>query len=224
MKYSIHTKMQLTGEDQHIEFSSPNECPCCGRSVDPRKITESLDSNERLSVLYYCTGCSMSFISVYTKHFLDSSNQPFKFSCSFPKKSERHSFDGRLTTLSPKFEEIYNQAFQAETENLNHIAGMGYRKALEFLIKDYAISLNPQDKTKISNPKYMLNNCIKDYITADNLRDTTKLTAWIGNDETHYTRVHTDKDINDLKQYLDTAIYFILYDLVAKEATSIVNT
>ena len=32
---------------------------------------------------------------------------------------------------------IYNQSLSAEDNNLDQIAGIGYRKALEFLIKDY---------------------------------------------------------------------------------------
>ena len=37
--------------------------------------------------------------------------------------------------LSPQFAELYNQAAAAEAYSLLDIAGMGYRKSLEFLIK-----------------------------------------------------------------------------------------
>lgn len=43
---------------------------------------------------------------------------------------------------------------------------MGYRKALEFLVKDYAIFLNQEDEDKIKNAS--LSSCINNYI--DNIK------------------------------------------------------
>lgn len=47
-------------------------------------------------------------------------------------------FDSEIQEISPSFVKIYNQALAAEELNLSEIAGMGYRKSLEFLIKDFA--------------------------------------------------------------------------------------
>lgn len=48
-----------------------------------------------------------------------------------------------IKTFSLKFIEIYNQALKAEAIELNEISEMGFRKALEFLIKDYVILRKP---------------------------------------------------------------------------------
>jgi len=49
---------------------------------------------------------------------------------AFPKEVEKYS---------KNFIVIYNQAFTAEINGLTEICGLGYRKAFEFLIKDYLI-------------------------------------------------------------------------------------
>lgn len=61
---------------------------------------------------------------------------------SNPVLSSVHLFDKKIDEISPKFNEIYKQALAAEVSNLNEIAGLGYRKSLEFLIKDIAIQKN----------------------------------------------------------------------------------
>ena len=58
---------------------------------------------------------------------------------SYPKVPELHQFDENIKKLSSNFCEIFNQAYVAELMKLNEIAGIGYRKALEFLIKDYKL-------------------------------------------------------------------------------------
>lgn len=45
---------------------------------------------------------------------------------------------------------------------MEQIAGVGYRKALEFLIKDYAISKNSEDEDKIK--KMLLGKTIENYL------------------------------------------------------------
>ena len=53
---------------------------------------------------------------------------------------EKEPLSDIISELSPNFCEIYNQAYIAEQTNLMQICGTGYRKSLEFLIKDYLIS------------------------------------------------------------------------------------
>lgn len=44
----------------------------------------------------------------------------------------------------PDFASLYRQALAAEGYGLTDISGMGFRKALEFLVKEYAIRRFPQ--------------------------------------------------------------------------------
>jgi hypothetical protein len=103
-------------------------------------------------------------------------------------------------TLSPNFYAIYNQTQKAEESGWILVAGPGYRKALEFLIKDYAAKLHPADEEMIK--KMELGPCIQQYMKNDMVKDTAQRAAWLGNDETHYLRKWEGKDLQDLKDLL----------------------
>jgi hypothetical protein len=77
------------------------------------------------------------------------------------------------------------------------VAGPGYRKALEFLIKDYLIFVEP-DKADSIKPT-ALQNLIQNKITDVNLKTSAERATWLGNDETHYLRKWESQDIGDLK-------------------------
>jgi hypothetical protein len=51
-----------------------------------------------------------------------------------------------INGISEDFCNIYAEAYRAENQDLKLVAGPGYRKALEFLIKDYVISQCPRPK------------------------------------------------------------------------------
>ena len=81
----------------------------------------------------------------------------------------KRTFSNIISELSPNFCEIYNQAYIAEQTNLMQICGTGYRKSLEFLIKDYLISITPEDQHETIRNKF-LNNCIRDNISNINIK------------------------------------------------------
>lgn len=116
-------------------------------------------------------------------------------------------FSSEIQTISVSFIEIYSQSYAAEQYNLNEICGVGYRKALEFLIKDYAKRNHPDDAVAIE--KLLLAKCIDNYVTDSNVKSIAKCAAWLGNDETHYVKKWEGKDINDLKSLIDLTVYWI---------------
>jgi hypothetical protein len=62
-----------------------------------------------------------------------------------------------ISKVSPDFCAIYEEAFKAEQYSLLLVAGPGYRKALEFLIKDYIIGrLTETDAEKLRLKKLRL--------------------------------------------------------------------
>ena len=216
----------FSGGTLAVIFEDPSECPVCHKLISPDYLSAHIDNASLLSVFYHCKGCYQSFIGRFEFDNSSRDSNGYHSSCfidAVPISFEQRIFDGKISNLSPSFSNIYNQAKQAETMKLDQIAGMGYRKSLEFLIKDYCKFLHPNDIAIIEDPKFLLGKCIETYITDANLKDTSKVTAWLGNDETHYTRVHTDEDIEDLKEYLDAAMYFILSDLIAKKARNKIN-
>jgi len=59
----------------------------------------------------------------------------FRFVRSLPWKAVERQFAQSITDTSPLFAGIYNQASAAEAQGLSDVAGPGYRKASEFLLK-----------------------------------------------------------------------------------------
>jgi hypothetical protein len=103
--------------------------------------------------------------------------------------------------LSPSFVEIHGQANAAEYWRLDQIAGVGYRKALEFLVKDYCSKIDPTKAEAIKAKQ--LGQVIADHISDANIQECARRAAWLGNDETHYVRLWTEKDIGDLKSLIN---------------------
>ena len=117
----------------------------------------------------------------------------------------------------PAFKEIYEQSLEAEAQGLDQIAGIGYRKAIEFLIKEYVIHKQPENEKDVKSK--FLGKVIDNNLTEfPKIQTLAKAAVWIGNDETHFVRVHEDKDIQDMKDFLTATALFISAELKVEEA------
>ena len=116
---------------------------------------------------------------------------------------------------------IYHQAEIAENSKLKELCGIGYRKALEFLIKDYAISKHPEAQEEIE--KSSLSKCIDKFINDNKFKTLAKAATWLGNDETHYVKKHENYNVQDMKRFLSAAIAFVEYELTCDEAAGFVT-
>ncbi|CAG5213414.1 TPA: DUF4145 domain-containing protein [Streptococcus pneumoniae] len=207
---------------QTVKFEYPEYCPHCGKNISPEMIyvSDSEDSYSSGDARFVVTfRCSRSTCKKYfaVEYIFTSTSKP----CIIAEYSYRPPIKVKLPEniekVSPVFVEIYSQATIAEREALDQIAGVGYRKAAEFLIKDYAISKNPSDEGKIKS--IMLGQVISTYLNDfPKIQVLAKSVAWIGNDETHYVRRHDGKDIDDLKKFILSATQFIAADYDADEA------
>lgn len=117
-----------------------------------------------------------------------------------------YPFSETITKLSPRFKQIYQQTSLAESTYLNELTGFGYRKALEFLVKDYLIKTTANDADKIKSST--LNNCIQ-MLPDEDLQNTSRISAWVGNDSTHYIQKNPDLGLEDLKDYLDVTAQYL---------------
>lgn len=127
----------------------------------------------------------------------------------------------RLKKVSEDFVKIYTQSHKAEQLGFDKICGMGYRKALEFLVKDFAINLHPKEVEKIK--KQTLAQCIENFIDSPKIKTLSKASAWIGNDETHYCRQHEDYNIDHLKAFINAIVSYINSELELKKAEQLVR-
>lgn len=216
-----------------VEFTPPSICPICNHNIEPIYLNNNMfqlneTDNGLLFIFFRCPHCNNCFITSYNVIFLRIDSGGYRrykqeaLISSSPSKFKKQEFEKCINTVSPSFVKIYNQALEAEHYNLDEIAGIGYRKALEFLIKDYCIFKNPLEIDTIS--KKPLAQCIENYIDDNRLKKTAKASAWLGNDETHYIKKFEDKDINDLKRFINTTVYFILYNMNVDEADEILNS
>ena len=112
-----------------------------------------------------------------------------------------------ITQISPSFFGLYKQALAAEHHGLTDVFGMALRKALEFLIKDYAISKHPSDDATIKAS--MLGQVIKQYVADPNIRACAERAVWLGNDETHYERRWIGHDVTDLNTLIQLTLNWI---------------
>ncbi|ALM50834.1 hypothetical protein AMR72_16465 [Flavobacterium psychrophilum] len=118
----------------------------------------------------------------------------------------RTLMSGLDPTVPSKFEKTYLQSLKAEEEGLDEIAGMGYRKAIEYLVKDLAVSKNPTDVEQIKGKT--LTAIVKDYFEGD-IKKILERAVWLGNDQTHYFKIFEQFDLQMLKNLID----FVLSDL-----------
>lgn len=202
----------------------PRQCPHCNKGLEPKFLSAyHLDGTHKsvLFVLFFCPVCDSCFIGVYgIAHHGYGSSSTYLIHL-FPYGDEKTIFSDKLVELSPSFVKIYHQAEKAEQLGLDEICGIGYRKALEFLVKDYAILMNPESEDKIK--KQNLSPCISEHIDNPRIKALATASAWIGNDETHYVRKHQDYDLSHLKAFVSAMVSYVDSELHYLEAYAFLN-
>jgi hypothetical protein len=98
---------------------------------------------------------------------------------------------------------------------LDQLVGIGLRKALEFLIKDFAISEHKEKEDEIK--KEWLGKCIELYIADEKVKQCAKRATWLGNDHAHYVKKWEGKDVTDLKLLVTLTVNWIHNHLVTKQ-------
>lgn len=193
------------------KFPYPNTCPVCHYKIPIGGYSGIFQTKDKLQVIYVCTNkeCGTAFMQVWENY-----GSRFHLKTTFPSESEKE-FSESVKKLSPQFVEIYKQAAKAKDLGLVQICGPGYRKAFEFLIKDYAKYKNAQEAESIE--KSFAGGVVEKYIDHPQTKALAKRALWVGNDETHYRRKWEDKDINDLIKLIDLTIHWIEMEDLGKE-------
>lgn len=212
---------------QSIEIK--DTCKICNNITSPAVIhntTERTDSNcYHLALTRFCPQCKHYFIDEFNVEvisgFGNESIESITLQDIKPELPSDVPISDNLTGISPIGKDIYLQSLKAEQEKLDHIAGIGFRKALEFFVKDFVIATTSKDKSKIE--KMPLKQVIDTYIKDDTLQTFATASTFIGNDETHYVRKHSDKDLQDLKRYLHGFLHYIEMQLNFFDAQELVN-
>lgn len=219
-------QMIIANKSDKYEYNEdPDHCPICHHGIEAVQIgsnfikTGALES-DILQILYRCPRkeCQHAFIGTYWQNFhhrFHTPDGPYLLRNTAPYSAKTPAVPEEIKQLSPSYVEIYSQSSTAEEFQLDQIAGVGYRKALEYLIKDYAIHNNSDKEEDIK--KAFLGKCINNYVDDTNIKECAKRAAWLGNDETHYVRKWEEKDIKDLKILIQLTQAWILQNLLTKK-------
>jgi hypothetical protein len=205
------------GNSNTVIDKFPDTCGICHKNVDPIYVGGKYKGNVNTSLIleaaFQCTNgdCNSLIIGYYSRKTNMGNFELNKYAPIIP---ESKGFNDEILEVSSNFIVIYNQSYFAEQSGLHLISGIGYRKAIEFLIKDYLIYLDPDKEEKIVTMP--LGQCI-DKLDNQQIKDIAKITTWIGNDEAHYTRKWEDKDIEDLKKLIEVTVHFISMDIISKK-------
>ncbi|GEL67235.1 DUF4145 domain-containing protein [Marinilactibacillus psychrotolerans] len=225
-------KSEQTTFVEEILIQNPLICQHC-RNTGPQVLVEAvgtLGDNDRYNVISItaCSLCgsnSVHYCYALPKEidYTGEGDKPNKFNIavSYPKTLSTHELPNKLTERYHRFVKVYKQAQLAEEEDLDELAGMGYRKAIEILLTDYLLEHTPENVESewLTNPKTTLGNKIN-VLPSERIKGLAKTISFIGNDETHYTRIHDDQDINSLKVFAKSLISEIDHELVLSESQS----
>ena len=228
--------------DEYVDIMLPRLCAHCKQTGIQEEvcafysaIQQQIDIDtveDELSVVTACPQCSGITVNHFTRAArkpYNIENLPFQLKYTTPRIQSDNSFSeykisAEIEAAFPEFISILQQAKFAEDHGLDKLAGMGYRKALEFLVTDYLISLDIEEAPKdwLQNPNTTLAKKIE-HLPNVRLVTLAKATSYIGNDETHYTRQHPEHDIDSIKMFLKAILSDIDNERVYKEAQRIID-
>ncbi len=212
---------------RYVRDIEPNECPQCHHAVQAEEIAWTLtpyedEPRKMLEVIYQCprNECRRFFIARYRRSDEDINSSSlfspgirmFVLEELAPRTPMLPPIPREISDTSLAFPEIYAQSITAESYGLDQIAGVGYRKALEFLIKDYCCLTNPGASNMIRST--WLSACIKNYVNSPQVRLCAERAEWLGNDEAHYVRKWADKDLSNLKELIILTMNWIHSDII----------
>jgi hypothetical protein len=219
LMYIILAYDRINGEI-NVQFDKhPDTCPCCQNGIQPTLkgayLNGIINDSQWLQIVCRCPreSCGLTFLAYYEDLYHKGK---YFFRYSKPGMPKPPTIQDTIKKMSPSFEKIYNESVAAESYGLLEICGAGYRKSLEFLVKDYIISMGIKEETIKG---LFMGKCIEEYIDDNAVKQVAKRAAWLGNDETHFCRKWVDKDLTDLKRLLHLTMNAIDNKIITKQYT-----
>ncbi|WP_434520360.1 hypothetical protein ACLHK8_01370 [Pediococcus sp. M21F004] len=215
-RFANYFNPQLGSHQSKIEI--PGLCPFCSVGNNPTFRLECkqtyTDGKHVAMIACTCPSCGgWSYVLIKKE---SSNSSSWKLLSSYPQNS-KHKFDKLIKDVSPKFIELYNSASNAEQNGFFDLAGMGYRGALEVLIKDWALAYSDPHESKEKIARYKLNDAIahffKNDVAAFNSSDVVRE---FGNDFTHWNRpddFDARQNLDEVKIYLNILINSVYLQL-----------
>lgn len=197
------------GSSPHANAEDPDICPHCHVANQPESLFYYHDTNlSKLISVWRCNfnKCKKIFV---ISHKNDHGTYIFERALNgLPKgpvwpepilNLKDGQTIGSAEEKESKFIKTYLQSLESEANGHDEISGMGYRKAIEYLVKDWAIQTHPTAKEKILGQ--WLSAVIQEYFSGD-LKDILERATWLGNDQIHYNKLFEDYNISHLKELI----------------------
>ena len=227
MSFIYALDINNTSTQIDIRGDSIDYCPICHRHIVPDLINNYLsaigNNSPLLQRMYRCPNikCGMIFSALYTRRTFPGHQVLYWFIRLEPMYPKEPIIPDNIKNNYPSFYKIYKQANRAEELGLSEVCGMGYRKSIEFLVKDFVkrelIQSKIAEEEIIKILKTPLSGCIEKYITDPKTKSMAKRATWLGNDETHYYKKWPEKDISDLKTLIQLTINSIENQLLSEK-------
>ena len=218
----VHQNSQENAE-LSIPLQFQDVCPLCGIGVN---MAQSLvytyhDAQDKslcfhVFCLHLCPTCHKLFVTRHEIYSTPLYGFYDKEQISFPPAPLTNAVSTLIKSSYPLFSDIYAEALAAKYCGLYHIYGMSLRKAVECLIKDYAVFKHPDDYETIA--KKDLCACIDLYLQNNDLKTLAHACRILGNNETHWINKNTDEDLQALEGFIPALIAFIEFEIKALAA------
>lgn len=195
------TSSTFTNSSWTFPLQKPMLCPHCNAYEDGQIIAKNfwpyVDGCYMGVVAYRCTHCRNPYLVIYK---IDPKAKRTTFEQFFPTFHAVEYTNERLEKISPRFIDSYNQALRAEAIKDFELAAIGYRHAVECLVKDYAITELKKDRKEVAGKRLV--DAIGEYLGEKDLVATADVIRILGNDYAHYERKYPEHDFELLKSYM----------------------
>lgn len=224
-------KMDNFGE---IDIKVQSQCPICHYHIVPKPVTnypvEKNNPKDRV-VVFWCSHCSHIYSVLYKDLYItpfntvaqlknESFQLPAVDSCYTPYRSAAPDLPETFNKPEfAKFKQAYEDLCWAKDYQIEGLVGMAYRRALEYLIKDFLISKGYISEYK-DIPKENLANLILSM--DDNFVDNCSYVVnKLSNDYVHYEDEHPERNHIDIAKFFEAVLKKIGEYLVNEEALNL---
>ncbi len=200
-------------------FLCRDNCPYCNKTIFPSIRSYDYTNDMRyINTIMLCPACEEEYYEKF--QITDLNSKLFESVAAYPYPEPQINLPKEIKDLFPQFYKIYIESVTAENHNLHEICGMGYRKAVESLVKQYAIELYSDDIEKIQ--KETLMQTINRFPSPKIVTLATAAT-WLGNDQVHLITQHPEYDIQELKSFISVLCSHIIAEKELEKATALLN-
>ncbi|BDR57624.1 DUF4145 domain-containing protein [Xylocopilactobacillus apicola] len=211
-------------EKSSIDLIKPAICGYCNMTGDQKLINTIIDdinisdfAGVTLTFCYNCKNISARFL------FYNEWEGNYTVAKSAPAEDfKQEDLNSYIEKEYPEFSEIYKQSQIAETNGLNQVAGIAYRKSLEFLVSDFLLKVQHEDENWVNDYNTSLSQKIEK-LGDQRIKTLAKASSWLGNDQAHYSKRHPEFDVEDLKAFIKVMVLAIENDYQISKAEALIN-